>query len=103
MKRDVQILGVSPDSVESHARWKEKMKIPHPLLADEGGTVAQQYGVWVEKTSPTGRTYWGVARTTFLIDEQGNVVKVFPKVQVQGHGAEVLQALREPGTGNRER
>ena len=70
------------------------MKIPHPLLADEGGNVAQQYGVWVEKTSPSGKTYLGVARTTFVIDENGNVMKVFPKVQVQGHSAEVLAAIK---------
>jgi peroxiredoxin Q/BCP len=85
---------VSPDSVDSHAKWKEKMKIPHPLLADEGGAVAQKYGVWVEKTSPSGKTYWGVARTTFIIDEEGNVMRVFPKVQVQGHSAKVLDALK---------
>lgn len=94
MKQDVQILGVSPDSVESHARWKEKMKIPHALLADEGGTVAQRYGVWVEKTRPSGQTSMGVARTTYIIDEQGRVAKVFPKVQVNGHSQEVLEALR---------
>ena len=80
--------------MESHAKWKEKMKIPHPLLADEGGNVAQKYGVWAEKPSPSGKTYWGVVRTTFVIDEQGNVIKVFPKVRVQGHSAEVLSALR---------
>jgi peroxiredoxin Q/BCP len=83
--------------VDSHAKWKEKMKIPHQLLADEGGSVAQKYGVWVEKTSPSGKTYWGVARTTFLIDEQGNVFKVFPKVQVKGHSGEVLTALKNAG------
>ena len=88
---------MSPDSVDSHAKWKEKMKIPHPLLADERGNVAQKYGVWVEKTSPSGKTYWGVARTTFLIDEQGNVFKVFPKVQVKGHSGEVLTALKNAG------
>jgi len=85
---------VSPDSVDSHAKWKEKMKIPHALLADEGGNVAQKYGVWVEKTSPSGKTYWGVARTTFIIDEAGNVMKVFPKVQARGHSKEVLAALK---------
>lgn len=85
-------MGVSNDSVQSHARWKEKLKIPHPLLADVEHEVAEQYGVWVEKTS-AGRTYWGVARTTFMIDEDGKIVKVFRKVQVQGHSAEVLAAL----------
>ncbi len=89
------ILGVSPDSVESHAAWRAKLKIPHPLLADVDHTVADAYGVWVQKTSAsTGKTFWGVARTTFLIDEAGRVLKVFPKVQVQGHSQEVLEALR---------
>lgn len=90
---NVAIIGVSPDSTASHARWKAKARIPHPLLSDGGHRVAGQYGVWVEK-SMMGRTYWGVARTTFLIDERGNVVKVFPQVKVQGHSAEVLAALR---------
>lgn len=79
--------------MESHAKWKQKLGIPHPLLADTDHKVAETYGVWVEKTMQ-GRTYWGVARTTFLIDEEGTVFKVFPKVQVQGHSAEVLVALR---------
>jgi peroxiredoxin Q/BCP len=79
--------------VESHARWKRKLEIPHPLLSDTEHAAADAYGVWVEKTT-MGRTYMGVARTTFLIDEKGTVVKVFPKVKVQGHSAEVLEVLR---------
>lgn len=82
--------------MESHARWKEKLKIPHSLLADVDHKVAEQYGVWVQKQRPGGETYWGVARTTFLIDEQGKIFKIFPKVQVQGHSAEVLAALHLP-------
>jgi peroxiredoxin Q/BCP len=92
----VAILGVSTDTVESHARWKRKLEIPHPLLADPDHAVAEAYGVWVEK-STMGRTYMGVARTTFLIDERGTVRKVFPQVKVQGHSAEVLAALRALG------
>lgn len=87
------ILGVSPDTIESHAKWKRKLEIPHPLLADTEHAAAEAYGVWVEKTT-MGRTHMGVARTTFLIDENGTVVKVFPKVKVQGHSAEVLEALK---------
>ena len=83
--------------MESHARWKAKLGIPHPLLADTDHTIAERYGVWVEKTRPDGGKYWGVARTTFLIDEQGTVFKVFPKVQVQGHSVEVLAALASRG------
>ncbi len=86
---------MSPDSVESHTRWREKLKIPYPLLADVDHAVADAYGVWVEKTSKsTGQTFWGIARTTFLLDEDGRVLKVFPKVQVQGHSQEVLDALK---------
>ncbi len=70
------------------------MKIPHPLLADTEHAVAERYGVWAEK-SMMGKRYWGVARTTFIIDAQGRVAKVFPNVKVQGHSADVLAALRE--------
>lgn len=87
------ILGVSPDTVESHAKWRRKLEIPHPLLSDTGHSAAEAYGVWVEKTT-MGRTYMGVARTTFLIDEKGTVVKVFPKVKVQEHSAEVLETVK---------
>lgn len=90
------VLGVSPDTVESHAKWKRKLDIPHPLLADTEHAVAEAYGVWVEK-SMMGRKYMGVTRTTFLIDETGIIVRVFPRVKVQGHSAEVLTALREMG------
>lgn len=79
--------------MDSHAKWRRKLKIPHPLLADTQHAVAEQYGVWAEK-SLMGKTYWGVARTTFIIDEQGRVAKVFANVKVQGHSAEVLAALR---------
>ncbi len=85
---------MSTDTVESHARWKEKLRIPHPLLADTDHAVANRYGVWAEK-SMMGKTYWGVARTTFIIDEHGTIVKVFPKVQVSGHSAAVLEALKQ--------
>lgn len=87
------MLGVSPDSVASHARWKRKLGIPHPLLADTEHAVAEAYGVWVEK-SLMGRTYMGVARTTFILDEQGTIAKIFRSVKVAGHSAEVLAALR---------
>jgi peroxiredoxin Q/BCP len=90
------VLGVNPDTVESHAKWKRKLDIPYPLLADTAHAAAEAYGVWVEK-STMGRKYMGVTRTTFLIDETGTIVKVFPQVKVQGHSAEVLTALREMG------
>ncbi len=90
---NVIVLGISPDSVASHAKWKAKLGIPHPLLADSEHKVADQYGVWVEK-SMLGRKYWGVARTTFIVDEQGRIARIFPGVKVLGHSAEVLAALR---------
>jgi peroxiredoxin Q/BCP len=91
---NVAVLGISKDTVESHARWKDKLGIPHPLLADTDHAVAERYGVWVEKTRPDAGRYWGVARKTFLIDEHGIVFKTFPRVKVEGHSKEVLAALR---------
>ena len=76
---DVVVLGVSPDSVASHERFKAKYDLNFPLLADEDHAVAEAYGVWKEK-SMYGRTYWGVERTTFLIDERG-VVEQLPSVR----------------------
>lgn len=76
-------------------KWREKLNIPYPLLADPEHQAADVYGVWVERTSATtGATSWGVARTTFIIDEHGRIEKIFPKVQVKGHSQEVLEYLR---------
>jgi len=80
--------------VESHAKWKRELQIPHLLLADTKHEVAERYGVWVQKTM-MGKTHWGVARTTFVIDEGGKVAKVFASVKVQGHSQEVLAALKQ--------
>jgi len=79
--------------VESHAKWKRELQIPHLLLADTKHEVAERYGVWVQKTM-MGKTHWGVARTTLVIDERGKVAKVFSSVKVQGHSADVLAALK---------
>jgi peroxiredoxin Q/BCP len=87
------VLGVSPDGVASHAKFKTKFKLPFPLLADEDHKVAEKYGVWGEK-SMYGRKYFGIRRTTFLIDETGRIEKVFEKVKPNGHAEEVLEALR---------
>jgi thioredoxin-dependent peroxiredoxin len=88
----VTILGISPDSPKSHARFKEKFHLPFPLLADEGHHVADQYGVWGPKKF-MGREYEGVLRTTFLIDPQGQIMRVFENVKPAGHSSEVLGAL----------
>lgn len=86
------ILGVSPDPPQSHVRFKSKYNLPFLLLSDEDHKVAEQYGVWGEKQM-YGRAYYGILRTTFVIDEQGRIAKVFTKVKPDGHGEEVLEAL----------
>jgi thioredoxin-dependent peroxiredoxin len=86
------ILGISPDSVKSHVKFKAKYELPYTLLADEEKTVLQAYDVWKEK-SMYGKKYMGVERTTFLIDPQGQVAKVFSKVKPAGHAAEVMAAI----------
>ena len=91
-KADVVILGVSPDDAASHARFKKKFQLPFPLLADERHKVCDLYGVWGPKKA-FGKEYEGVIRTTFLIDENGNIVNVFENVRPSEHSAEVLSAL----------
>jgi peroxiredoxin Q/BCP len=86
------VLGVSPDDVASHVKFKKKYELPFTLLADTEHAVAEKYGVWKEK-SMYGRTYMGIERTTFIIDEQGKLAKIFPKVKAAGHAAEVEAAL----------
>lgn len=88
------ILGISPDSVKSHQRFKEKFDLPFTLLADEDHAIAEKYGVW-QKKSMYGRTYMGIARTTFVIDKDGKVAKIFEKVKPKGHAEEVEQAIDE--------
>ena len=87
------VLGVSRDTPASHQRFASKFRLPFPLLSDPEATVCKAYGVYKQK-SLYGRTYWGIERTTFLIDEQGRLAAVFPKVRVEGHVDEVLAALQ---------
>jgi len=89
----VVILGISPDTVKSHARFKNKYTLPFPLLADEGHKVCDLYGVWGPKKM-MGREYEGVLRTTFLIDRDGKIAKVFENVKPAEHSAEVLAAIK---------
>ncbi|MFN9299900.1 MAG: thioredoxin-dependent thiol peroxidase [Acidobacteriota bacterium] len=89
---DTVVLGLSPDPVKAQTKFKTKFNLPFTLLADEDHTVAEKYGVWVEK-SMYGKKYMGVERTTFLIDKEGKVARIFPKVKPAGHAAEVLAAL----------
>ncbi len=91
---DAVILGVSPDSVASHKKFAEKYKLPFRLLADEDKKVIEKYGVWKEK-SMYGKKYMGVERTTFIIDPEGKIKKIFSKVKVDNHHKEVLEALKD--------
>jgi len=91
-KVGVVILGVSPDSPKKHTKFKEKFQLPFTLLADEDHAICEAYGVWGQKKF-MGREYMGVLRTTFLIDPEGNIKKVFEDVKPADHSAEVLAAL----------
>jgi peroxiredoxin Q/BCP len=91
-KANVLILGVSPNDVKSHVKFKKKFGLPFPLLADVEHKVCDLYGVWGPKKF-MGREYEGVLRTTFLIDAAGNIVRVFEKVRPAEHSEEVLSAL----------
>ncbi len=86
------VLGVSPDSRESHEKFTEKYELPFPLLVDKDHKVAEKYGVWVEKNM-YGKKKWGIQRATFVIDPDLKVKKIFPKVKVEGHVDEVMAEL----------
>ncbi len=90
---DAVILGVSPDSSDSHKKFAEKYNLPFTLLSDENKEVLKSYGVWKEK-SMYGRKYMGVERTTYIIDGQGKIKKIFNKVKVPDHNKEIMQALK---------
>ena len=92
-KSGAVILGVSPDNVASHEKFIKKFNLPFALLSDEQKKTCQDYGVWIEK-SMYGKKYMGVARTTFVIDKEGRIAKVFEKVTPQGHEKEILEVLR---------
>jgi peroxiredoxin Q/BCP len=90
---DVVILGVSPDSAKSHDKFKAKFNLPFPLLADKDHLICEKYGVCGLKKN-YGHEYEGVLRTTFLIDTNGRIIKVFEKVKPSDHSAEVLSAVK---------
>ena len=87
-----EILGVSADNVKSHKKFKEKFHLTFPLLADADHAVADKYGVWQQKKF-MGRQFMGIARTTFVVDQNGTIKAVFPNVKVEGHADKVLKAL----------
>jgi peroxiredoxin Q/BCP len=92
-KTDAVILGISLDSVESHKKFTQKYNLNFDLLSDEKKEVLEKYNVWKEK-SMYGRKYMGVERTTYIIDTEGKIKKIFRKVKVNGHNKEVLEALK---------
>jgi peroxiredoxin Q/BCP len=90
---DAVVLGVSADSVESHRKFREKYGLNFPLLADTDRAIVEDYGVWKEKTN-YGKTYMGIERTTYIVDEAGRISHIFPRVKVDGHCEEVVAALK---------
>jgi len=93
-KRGIRILGVSPDKEASHKKFVDKYKLPFTLLVDTDHSIADAYGTYGQKKF-MGRTYMGIKRTTFLIDEQGKIKKVFEKVKPDEHAREVLDAFKK--------
>lgn len=88
----IEVLGVSADDESSHTKFREKYKLPFNLLADTDKEAVRKYGVWVEKNM-YGRKKWGIARKTFLIDEEGRISHIFNKVKTEIHADEVLEKL----------
>ncbi|PWT82569.1 MAG: thioredoxin-dependent thiol peroxidase [Acidobacteria bacterium] len=91
-KRGIQVLGISPDSEASHKKFAEKYNLPFTLLTDPDHAIADAYGIYGQKKF-MGKTYMGIHRTTFLIDEKGKIKKVFEKVKPEEHASEVLEAF----------
>ena len=92
--KGIVTFGISTDSIESHKKFADKYELPFAILSDEGAKLAKTYGVYGMKTF-MGRKFMGVKRTTFLIDENGRIVKVMPKVDVKDHADEVIDAFNE--------
>ncbi len=93
-KQDTVIIGISKDGIASHDKFKAKQSLNFALASDEEGDVCERYGVWVEKNM-YGKKYMGVQRATFLIDKEGKIAKLWPKVKVDGHVQAVLDAVTE--------
>ena len=91
---NVVVLGVSPDPMESHLKFRDKQHLPFPLLSDEDASVARMYGVWKQKNL-YGKKSMGIERTTFVIDKTGRIAQIWPKVKVEGHLQDVLEFVRE--------
>jgi len=92
-KLNTVILGVSKDNISRHQKFAEKYELPFTLLSDEKGTVCEDYGIWQEK-SMYGKKFMGIVRATYIINPDGEIAKVYPKVKVKDHDAELLEDLK---------
>jgi peroxiredoxin Q/BCP len=95
-KIDAVVVGVSPDGLESHRKFKKKYGLPYQLLSDPDHQLADEFGVWKEK-SMYGRKFMGIERTTVIVDRKGRVARIFPKVKIPGHIQEVEKSVRDLG------
>ncbi len=93
-RKGTEVLGISADSIESHEKFRTKHQLQFSLLSDEEKKVISAYGVWKQK-SMYGKKYWGIERTTFIINEKGIITHIYQKVKVNGHVEEVLEALKK--------
>jgi thioredoxin-dependent peroxiredoxin len=93
---DAVVLGISPDTADSHCKFIDKYALNFLLLSDEDHAVAEKYGVWVEKNN-YGKKYMGIQRATFVVDRKGKIAHVWPKVKPDGHAQEVVEALKGLG------
>jgi peroxiredoxin Q/BCP len=95
---DAAVWGISPDGSGSHSAFRAKFGLPFMLLSDEDHAVAERFGAWQERTN-YGRTYMGIARSSFLVGPDGHIAAAWPKVRADGHAAEVLDAIRAAQAG----
>ena len=93
-KNNVVVLGISTDAMEVHLKFKDKQRLPFPLLSDEDATVSKMFGVYKQKNL-YGKKSMGIERTTFVIDRSGRIAQIYPRVKVEGHIRDVLEFVRE--------
>jgi peroxiredoxin Q/BCP len=91
-KKGIEVIGISPDDEKSHQKFATKFELPFTLLADPDHEVADKYGVWAEKNM-YGRKYWGIKRTTFIIDEEGKIQEIYGKVNTDTHSKDILKTI----------
>ena len=97
----IEIIGISPDSYESHLKFREKMSIPYMLVSDQNNSIATKYGAYGSKKF-MGKEYYGVNRSTFLLDESGKITKIYEKVKPAGHSKEILEFFINGGETPKE-